>query len=98
MSKTVEDLRDFMFFALEGLKSGELDVDRAKAMSEIAQTVINSAKVEVEAMRVAGATDSGFMLPGLIPDAPKVVVTQTGAGQKTVQHGDGYSITSHRMR
>jgi len=60
----VEALRDELFATLRALRAGTLEVDRAKAISDVAQTIINSAKVEVEHQRVAGwqpgATESGF--------------------------------------
>jgi hypothetical protein len=50
------DLRDHLFETLEALKDKEspLDLDRAKAICNVAQTVINSAKVEVDYLRIAG--------------------------------------------
>lgn len=62
--KTVEDLRAHLFAALQGLQDGTLDVDRAKAISEVAQTIINSAKVEVEAARLADASEAPRFLAG----------------------------------
>lgn len=52
----ISDLRDHLFETLEALKDKEqpMDIERAKAVCEVAQTVINSAKVEVEYMRAAG--------------------------------------------
>lgn len=44
----IEKLRESLFSALEGLSSGKIDVATAKAMSDIGQTIINSAKVEIE--------------------------------------------------
>lgn len=59
----MEDLRNHLFAALEALQDEEspMDIDRAKAVSEVAQTLINSAKVEVDYLRVTGAKDSGFI-------------------------------------
>lgn len=50
------DLRDHLFEVLEGLKDKEspMDVDRAKAICEVAQTIINSAKVDVDLARALG--------------------------------------------
>lgn len=69
--KTVDDLREHLFAALQGLRDGTLDVDRAKAISEVSQTIINSAKVEVEAARlVDSATAPRFLDPGDPPPLP----------------------------
>lgn len=61
MSNNIETLRGHLFDALQGLKDGKIDIDKAKAMSEIAQTIINSAKVEVEYAKATGAKGSGFL-------------------------------------
>lgn len=45
-----------------------MEIERAKAISEVAQTIINSAKVEVDYMKqVGGKPASGF-----IPDEPRL--------------------------
>lgn len=61
MSKTITDLRDHLFAALDGLAAGTMEIDKAKAISDVAQTIINTAKVEVEHIRVAGGRSSGFI-------------------------------------
>lgn len=52
MKNKIEDLRNHLFETLEMLKDGEMEVDRAKAVSGVAQTIINSAKVEIDYLRV----------------------------------------------
>ena len=106
MSKhTIDDLRDMMFDTLRALKNKEnpMDIDRALAMKEVAQVVVNSAKVEVEHMRISGGAGSGFIpvqsvdrkLP-LLPGATMTVATQ--GGSKTVtQLPNGATVTRHRM-
>ncbi|UCV13788.1 hypothetical protein [Quatrionicoccus australiensis] len=96
-SRTIDDLREFLFFALEGLKDGKLDVERAKAMAEIGQAVINSAKVEVDAMRVANASSSKFLLTDGGFKQSQITQQETGAGTKTTEQFQGYSVTKHRM-
>jgi hypothetical protein len=55
--RTIADLRDHLFDTLEALRDKEhpMDLDRAKTIADVAQTVINSAKVEVDAARAIGA-------------------------------------------
>ena len=58
----ITDLRDHLFEALERLKDGEIDIETAKAMSEVSQTIINSAKIEIDFIKATGSTqDSGFI-------------------------------------
>ncbi len=49
-------LRDHLFETLEGLKDKEepMELDRARAISEVAQTIINSAKAEVDLLKAIG--------------------------------------------
>ena len=53
----LSDLRDHLFAALEGLSDQDhpLDLDRAKAISEVSQTIINTAKVEIEMVKTLNA-------------------------------------------
>lgn len=60
----IETLRDHLFDTLAALKDKEnpMDIDRAKVVSEVAQVIINSAKVEVEYAKATGAdASSGFL-------------------------------------
>lgn len=62
----INELRKHLFSALEGLSNKEtpLDIDRAKAIADVSQTVINSVKAETEYLRVTGqANGSGFIRP-----------------------------------
>lgn len=63
MSKNISDLRNHLFATLDALADREnpMDIDRAKAVCEVAQTIINTAKVEVDHLRVVGGTDTGFL-------------------------------------
>jgi hypothetical protein len=61
----IQDLRDHLFETIEALKDQDkpMDLERAKAIAEVAQVVINSAKVEVEFMKATGAAKSTGFLP-----------------------------------
>jgi len=49
----MDDLRNHLFAALEALGDEEnpMDTDRAEAIAKVAQTIINSRKVEIEAYK-----------------------------------------------
>lgn len=69
MKNKIEDLRNHLFETLEKLKDEEspMDLARARAVSDVAQTIINSAKVEVEFLKATGSRlGSGF-----IPEDPQ---------------------------
>lgn len=97
MSNTIADLRNHLFATLEALRDKEkpMEIERAKAISDVAQTIINTAKVEVDHMRVSGGSGSGF-IPS--PGATQQIATNTSGGTKTVmQLGNGATLTRHRM-
>jgi hypothetical protein len=63
MKNKIEDLRNHLFTTIEALLDDEkpMDIDRAKAVADVAQVMINSAKVEVEFMKETGGLGSGFI-------------------------------------
>lgn len=85
MNNKIEDLRNHLFATLEALldKDNPMDIERAKAVSDVAQVIVNSAKVEVDFVR---ATDkvkgTGFIDPDartpLPPPPPATVSTLVG--------------------
>ncbi len=54
----MSDLRNHLFETIEALKDEEkpMDLARANAVREVAQTIINSAKVEVDLMKAMDGT------------------------------------------
>lgn len=94
---TITGLRDIMFKTLRGIQDGTLDVDKAKAINDTAQTIINSAKVEVEFLKATGSPAStGF----IGSDNKMKEITNTPTGTKVVERDPATGITStvHRMR
>jgi hypothetical protein len=61
MSNNIADLRTHLFDALKGLKDKSMDIETAKAVSDIAQVIVNTAKVEVDYVKASGAKGSGFL-------------------------------------
>jgi hypothetical protein len=57
----INDLRDHLFETIEALKDPEkpMEIARAKAISDVAQTIINSAKVQVEMAKALSASAPG---------------------------------------
>lgn len=53
MKNKVSDLRNHLFVTLEQLldKDDPMDIGRARAVSEVAQVIINSAKAETEQIK-----------------------------------------------
>lgn len=100
MNKTIADLREHLFAALAGLsdKKHPMDIDRAVAIADVAQVVINSAKVEIDFMRVAGGKGSGF-IPDVVPRAlPAKGAPDATGGVTVLEERPGVRITQHRLK
>jgi hypothetical protein len=63
MKNKIEDLRDHLFATLEALRDKEkpMEIERALAISEVANSIIESAKVEVKFLDLVGGKGSGFV-------------------------------------
>ncbi len=64
MQNKIPDLRDHLFDTIEQLKTGKMELQTAKAITNAAQTIINSAKVEVDFIKAMGGIGEGT---GFIP-------------------------------
>lgn len=65
MKNKIEDLRNHLFATIEGLldEDDPMDITRAKAVSNAAQAIINSAKVEVDFLKVTGGIEGSGFIP-----------------------------------
>lgn len=63
MKNKIGDLRDHLFETLEMLKDKDnpMDIERAKAISGVAQVIVDSAKVENEYLKISGDLGTGFV-------------------------------------
>jgi len=75
MRNKIDDLRNHLFETLEALKDPEkpMDLERARAVAEVSKVIVDSAKVEVDFLKVTGAVNS----TGFIPQGEQTV-TPTG--------------------
>lgn len=114
MNNDITALRSVLFDTLQRLNDPEnpMPVDRAKAVGEISQTIINTAKVELEHMRITRGRGTGFMgaaIPApeepippderddaLLPGA--ATTSPTAHGTKTVTQTQCATVTRHVMR
>lgn len=101
--QNITDLRRIMFETLEALKDKDkpLDIERALAIKEVGQVIVNSAKVEIDFLKVTGGNGSGFIADNT-PGRPALTGTdyteRTGHGTKTVsQLPGGGTVTRHKM-
>lgn len=63
MVRNIPDLREHLFDTLEMLKKGEMKPETAKAIVNVSQVIVDSAKVEVELIKHVGGfgTKSAFI-------------------------------------
>lgn len=99
MANDINTLRDALFETLRGLRDREnpIETERARAINETAQTIINSAKLEIDHMRVAGAgrgTDFIPAIQALAESQQRESGVKTATGMKIVEG----NITRHVMR
>jgi hypothetical protein len=87
MSNTIDALREELFGTLRALRDKEnpMDIERAKAVVNVADAIIDSAKVEVDYMRVTGADGTGFIPTNQTPLPPPDGITPPGL-VSTVRH------------
>ena len=107
--KTMDDLRSVIFDTIDDVRKSKIDATTAKAISELAQNVINSAKAEADYARATGqAVRSGLIstepaappLPPPAAEAPLAVpgnVTRTHTDRGTVIEREG-NRTRHILK
>lgn len=69
----------------------DAEISRAKALSDVAQTIVNSAKVEVEYLQKTGQTSAPFL------EAPPDEPYRGATGKPELPNGIT-SITRHRLK
>jgi len=59
----MDDLRNHLFETLEALKDKEhpMEIERARAVAQVADVIVETAKVEVRMLEVTGGKGSGFI-------------------------------------
>jgi hypothetical protein len=66
----IEGLREHLFDALAKLKDGKIDVATARAVSDIGQTIINTARVEIDYAKATKTDVSTGFIPRRIDALP----------------------------
>lgn len=98
--QTINDLRSTLFETLQAVKSGDMEIDRAKAVSDIAQTIINTAKAEIDYAKATGADIHSGLIETTAPRLPGQTGSErTGNGTKNIAVlPNGVTVTTHKMR
>ena len=67
--QTLSDLRAILGRTMEGVLSGDVSIDQARAVAQVAAEVNQTAKLEVD---MARATDGDFRGSGFIDVEPRI--------------------------
>lgn len=84
-------LRTQLFASIERLSAKTIDpkeVERAKAIAETAQTIINSAKVEVDFIRASGGKGGSGFIPLQAP---------AEGGHQVIEQRKGVTVRRHTL-
>lgn len=114
MKNNIDELRGVLFDTLRDLRAGKIEVDRAKAVNETAQVLINSLKAEADLHRYAGGKssfvcieavdvgadkDEGSKEPAKLAIIDRPTDVSTKHGRALTTRVNGAgTITQHRMR
>jgi hypothetical protein len=63
MNKNVDDLRTVLFNMIEGVRIGDISLEKARTVADLSQVIVNSAKMEVEFIKATNGKGraSGFL-------------------------------------
>jgi hypothetical protein len=95
MSHTIEDLRSRLFAALDGLADEKkpMEIDRAKAIADVARVIVDSAKAEISLLQATGAKHvSTDFLPASVAGPRQLAAggcTFCGGRMKPDSNGNG---------
>lgn len=96
---TIGDVRDLLFAQMKALSKPDATsetLDKSRAMAELAQTIINSGKLELDYMKHTGQTGTGFIQR--IDDGEEPAKSKTPTGIKTiVTQQSGLRQTTHKL-
>jgi len=104
-NRNIDTLRDVLFDTLEALKdpTNPMEIERALAIKEISQVIVNTAKVEIDQRKLTGQLGTGFIpekpVDRSVPRLPGETYTEaTQHGSKTVTTlPGGATVTRHKM-
>lgn len=95
-SHTIDEVRRRLFGVLDGLADEHkpMDIERARAMVDVAQTIVNTAKVQVDYLRATGGRGNAPFLeaPPAQPALPTLSAPPAAPGNGIV------AVTRHFIR
>lgn len=64
--ESMNDLRGHLFQTIEDLKNGKIDIEKSKAIADLGQVIVNSARLEVDAMKIISNADNTQLMKDAI--------------------------------
>ena len=91
--KNITDLREILFETIAALRdtTTPMDIERARAVVEVASAITDTAKVEVAFLREAGGKGSGFVPDGM--SKPAALPGQSTAPKPAAPPGQNAALT-----
>lgn len=82
---TITDMREHLMQTLAALRDREnpMDVDRARAVAQVAGVLVDSAKVEVDYIKATGATGDSLFISPLNSDPERLLNSTKGEIERT---------------
>jgi hypothetical protein len=59
MQNTLEDLRNILFETIENVKTGKVDVEKARMINDLAKTINDQAGLTIKAAETFGSVSGG---------------------------------------
>lgn len=90
-NNTIDDLRSILFDTMRGLKAGTIEIEKAKAISDTAQVIVNTAKTEIAYLQATGGGSSRFLGAATSEDKPPAgdTVEQLKGGRRITHKLEG---------
>ncbi len=63
-TKTADDLLDVIFATIDGVRAGAIDLDKARAINDLAQTAVNVGKAQTDHAKITDGRGSRFLDSG----------------------------------
>lgn len=77
-------MRETLFDAIQDLKNGKMDIDKAKVISDLGQVIVNSAKAEADFIKQSGGAGSGFVENNNVKKLERPKAEYSNVGHKTL--------------
>lgn len=89
----INDLRATLADIIKGVRSGEIDIDKAKTINELSKSIIDTARLEVDYAKHTGSAAGEFIAPLGSPQPPAQIPGRP-AGSVIERNGN---VTRHRL-